>query len=154
MYQIPICYSFWDFNIISKYLIYTIAQYILYSSTILSSPCSLKSPLPFSARFNSTVSSRGSIHGLSLLSLFIHKYLADTSFTTISCRVTNTDLVSGCTQYYSTVLHVQMYIQYTQYIHYTQYLFIYIIIMFFLYYRYFSMVVLSPVSKANTSLSF
>ena len=55
-----------------------------------------KSRLPFSARFNSTVSSRGSIHGLSLLSLFIYKYLADASFTTIGCRIKDTDFVSGC----------------------------------------------------------
>ena len=54
-----------------------------------------KSDLPFSAKFNSTVSSRGAIHGLSLLSLFIYKYLADVTFTIVSCRVTDTDFVSG-----------------------------------------------------------
>lgn len=45
------------------------------------------------AKFNSTVSSRGAIHGLSLLSLFIYKYLADVTFTIVSCRVTDTDFV-------------------------------------------------------------
>ena len=47
-----------------------------------------------SARFNSTISSRGAIHGLSLLGLFVYKYLADTTFIMGSCRVTTDDLVS------------------------------------------------------------
>jgi hypothetical protein len=45
------------------------------------------------ARFNSTISSRGAIHGLSLLGLFVYKYLADTTFIMGSCRVTTDDLV-------------------------------------------------------------
>ena len=109
----------------------------------------LKSPLSSSARFNSTVSSRGSIHGLSLLGLFIYKYLADASFITISCRITDTDFVSGCllmclhiidivyirtssthSMYYAIIQYMQytqytqciLYIQYMQYVQYIQYI--------------------------------
>ena len=39
-----------------------------------------------SAKYVSAVSSRGVTHGLSLLGVFIYKYLADTSFVTVSCR--------------------------------------------------------------------
>ena len=109
-------------------------------------PSLLKSPLSFSARFNSTVSSRGSIHGLSLLGLFIYKYLADASFITISCRITDTDFVSGCllmclhiidivyvntssthSMYYAIIKYMQytqyiLYIQYMQYVQYIQYI--------------------------------
>ena len=47
-----------------------------------------------SAKYISAVSSRGVTHGLSLLGLFIYKYIADTSFVTVSCRTSIHGLVS------------------------------------------------------------
>ena len=47
-----------------------------------------------SAKYVSAISSRGVTHGLSLLGLFIYKYIADTSFVTVSCRTSIHGLVS------------------------------------------------------------
>ena len=47
-----------------------------------------------SAKYVSAVSSRGVTHGLSLLGVFIYKYLADTSFVTVSCRTSAQGFVS------------------------------------------------------------
>ena len=53
--------------------------------------------LSSSAKYVSAVSSRGVTHGLSLLGLFIYKYIADTSFVTVSCRTSVQGFVSQCT---------------------------------------------------------
>ena len=47
-----------------------------------------------STKYISAVSSRGVTHGLSLLGVFIYKYLADTSFVTVSCRTSAQGFVS------------------------------------------------------------
>ena len=47
-----------------------------------------------SAKYVSAVSSRGVTHGLSLLGLFIYKYVADVSFVTVSCRTSDQGFVS------------------------------------------------------------
>jgi len=47
-----------------------------------------------SAKYVSAVSSRGVTHGLSLLGLFIYKYVADVSFVTVSCRTSIHGFVS------------------------------------------------------------
>ena len=47
-----------------------------------------------SAKYVSAVSSRGVTHGLSLLGLFIYKYVADVSFVTVSCRTSIQGFVS------------------------------------------------------------
>ena len=72
-------YYFLHLAILSCNMHESISQISILSSFIL---------LTFSARFNSTISSRGAIHGLSFLSLFIYKYLSDVAFTMVSCRRT------------------------------------------------------------------
>ena len=47
-----------------------------------------------STKYVSAVSSRGVTHGLSLLGLFIYKYVADVSFVTVSCRTSIQGFVS------------------------------------------------------------
>ena len=51
-----------------------------------------------SARFLKVLSNRSSLDGIALLTLFIYKYVADTSFTLISCTRTNNGYVSICAQ--------------------------------------------------------
>ena len=47
-----------------------------------------------SAKYVSAISSRGVTRGLSLLGLFIYKYVADVSFVTVSCRTFDQGFVS------------------------------------------------------------
>ncbi|CAI8015362.1 hypothetical protein GBAR_LOCUS9518, partial [Geodia barretti] len=47
----------------------------------------------FSARFSKHLSNRSSLKGITFLSLFIYKYIADTAFIFISCNQTEFGLV-------------------------------------------------------------
>ena len=48
-----------------------------------------------SARFSKKLSNRSSLKGITFLSLFIYKYIADTAFIFISCNETEFGLVSS-----------------------------------------------------------
>ena len=50
---------------------------------------------PDSARFSKRLSNRSSLKGITFLSLFIYKYIADTAFIFISCNQTEFGLVRG-----------------------------------------------------------
>ena len=62
-----------------------------------------------SAKYVSAVSSRGVTHGLSLLGVFIYKYIADTSFVTVSCRSSAQGFVSQQMHDYQSVQEIAFY---------------------------------------------
>lgn len=75
---IPLCLAK-DLPTFAVALLGFVTPLLIFSIAVLYAIC---------ARFNSTISSRGAIHGLSFLSLFIYKYLSDVAFTMVSCRRT------------------------------------------------------------------
>ena len=72
----------------------TVTGYVIRWDQSLSSVNIIWSEWSYSVRFVKMLSNRSSLNGITLLSLLIYKYIADTSFTLISCTNTSNGWVS------------------------------------------------------------